>query len=172
MDTKIDRSMGRKLAACFGFFTVLAGCGSAPEGATSQQSEPERAAIRETTLSAPVAQRSPTDPPTPRPTTKEACDACHGLWDVHGIEPVESCICKTSDEGRECLDGKDCQGECLVDGDAEFHAMDQSQPPRGFFKGHCAAYDATFGCFRHLADDVQLQLPLVAEEASEFICAD
>ena len=166
------RSMGRKLAACIGFLTIIAGCGSAPEGSTTREADREQAAGPEMSSAAPVAQLSPNDPPPPRPTTKEACDVCQGLWAVHGIEPVESCICKTNDSGRECLDGKDCQGECIVDGDAEFHAMDSSQPPRGFFRGHCAAYDTTFGCFRHLPDDVQQQLPLVAEEASEFICVD
>ena len=170
MSTQTNRSMGRKLAASIGFFTVISGCSAAPEGATAQQTAPERAVTAESASKAPVA--VPNDPPRPRPTTKEACDACQGLWAEHGIEPVDSCICKTNDEGRECLDGKDCQGECIVDRDAEFQVMDQSQPSLGFFKGHCAAYDATFGCFRHLADDVKSLLPLGADEASEFICVD
>src|SRR3954469_21108040 len=44
-----------------------------------------------------------------RPTTKEGCDTCEGIWAVHGVEPVETCICKTSDVGKNCLDGRDCQ---------------------------------------------------------------
>jgi hypothetical protein len=42
--------------------------------------------------------------------TKEECDKCQGPWAVHGIEPVESCICRTSDGGereaakRLCID--------------------------------------------------------------------
>jgi hypothetical protein len=91
---------------------------------------------------------------------------------VHGIEPIESCICKTGDGGRECLDGKDCEGECIVDGTAEFQVMDATTPPRGFYRGHCAAYDTTFGCFRHLADGVAAVLPLLAEDASAFVCVD
>jgi hypothetical protein len=107
-----------------------------------------------------------------RPSTKEQCDACQGLWAAHGIEPEETCICKASDEGRECTDGKDCVGECLLDEDAEFHVMDQGTPARGYYKGHCASHDTTFGCFRHIPADIQSQLPLTPEEAGEFICVD
>jgi len=118
-----------------------------------------------------ASERAPNDPPA-RPTTKEACDACQGLWAVHGVEETETCICKTNDEGRECMDGNDCQGECLLDGDAELNVMEQGDPPRGYFKGHCAGYDATFGCFRHIPDGIQGQLPLIAEEAGPNICVD
>jgi hypothetical protein len=115
--------------------------------------------------------RAPNDPP-PRPSTKEACDACQGLWAVHGVEEIETCICKTDDEGRECTDGNDCNGECLLDGDAELNVMEQADSPRGYFKGHCAGYDTTFGCFRHIPDGIQSQLPLVAEEAGPNVCVD
>jgi hypothetical protein len=118
-----------------------------------------------------AAQPAPQDPPT-RPTTKEACDACQGLWATHGIEPEETCICKANDEGRACLDGKECMGECLLDGDPEFHIMEQGNPPRGYYTGHCAAYDTTFGCFRHIPDDTLTQLPLVATDAAEDVCVD
>jgi hypothetical protein len=118
------------------------------------------------------SQRAPQDPTSPRPSNKEACDACQGIWAVHGIESEATCICKTSDEGQECIDGKDCQGECLLDEDSEFHVMDQSDPPRGYYRGHCAAYDTTFGCFRHIADGIGGQVPLTAEEAGENICVD
>jgi hypothetical protein len=119
-----------------------------------------------------ASQRALQDPPPTRPTAKEACDACQGLWAAHGIEVDETCICKTSDEGNECIDGKDCQGECLLDADAEFHVMDQGDPPRGYYKGHCAAYDTTFGCFRRIPDDIQSELPLASEEAGESLCVD
>ncbi len=159
------------IAASVGIAAIITGCNSAPVDTTpSREAETERAAVPAGTSSG-VAQQLPGDPP-PRPTTKEACDACQGLWAVHGIEPAESCICKTNDEGLECRDSKDCQGECIVDGDAEFHVMDATTPPLGFYLGHCAAYDTTFGCFRHLPDGVQAQLPLLEEDASAFICVD
>ncbi|MET0592678.1 MAG: hypothetical protein ABW133_08265, partial [Polyangiaceae bacterium] len=105
MNALSGRSLGRKLAACIGFLTVIAGCGSAPDGSPSRDVDREQAAVPETTTSAPMAHQSPNDPPRTRPTTKEACDACQGLWGEHGIEAMDSCICKTNDEGRECLDG-------------------------------------------------------------------
>jgi len=142
----------------------------APSGASND--EPAARASREPASIARVGRRSPQDPTAPRPSTKEACDACQGIWAVHGIEAEEVCICQTDDEGRDCVDGKDCQGECLLDVDAEFHVMDQSDPPRGYYRGHCAGYDTTFGCFRHIADDIEGQIPLTAEEAGEEVCVD
>jgi hypothetical protein len=160
------------LAASVGISAVITGCNAAPVDTTpNQEAETERATVPAGS-SFRVVKQLPSDPP-PRPTTKEACDACQGLWAVHGIEPAESCICKTDDEGLECSDGKDCEGECIVDGDAEFHVMDGTiTPPLGSYRGRCAAYDTTFGCFRHLPDGVQAQLPLLEEDASAFICVD
>ena len=177
-------------AAAVGLLMSAASCGSsASEGASARRRAsqldsndpaasvatnevtPQRAG-RDLGSVARGAARGPQDPTGSRPSTKEACDACQGLWAAHGIEAEEVCICKTSDEGRECIDGTDCQGECLLDGDAEFHVMEQGNPPRGYYRGRCAGYDTTFGCFRHIADDVQGQIPLTADEAGESICVD
>jgi hypothetical protein len=153
--------------ATVGLLMSAASCGS---DASDKTSSPQR--------SSPLAQndlsprRARQNPPPPRPSTKEACDVCQGLWAVHGIEPDEVCICKANDEGHECIDGNDCQGECILDGDAEFKVMEPGDPPRGYYKGHCAAYDTTFGCYRRIADDIQGQLPLTPEEAGEDICVD
>jgi hypothetical protein len=151
------------LATVLALFGGAAGCGGADASnktnTTSSAGSPTR-----------ISQLAPQDPP--RPTTKEACDACQGLWDVHGVEPVETCICKTSDFGHDCLDGKDCQGECILDGDPEFHVMEQGDPPLGYYQGHCAPYDTTFGCFSRIPDDVATALPLAAAEAAQMICVD
>jgi hypothetical protein len=132
---------------------------------------PERAA-RDLPSIARTSKRAPQDPPPPRPSTKEECDACLGLWDVHGIERVETCVCKANDEGHECTDGNDCLGECLLGDDAEFHVMDQGDPPRGYYVGHCARYDTTFGCFRHVPSGIANELPLTPEEAGPYVCVD
>jgi hypothetical protein len=113
----------------------------------------------------------PPPPPTP-PQTKEQCDACGGLWAVHGIHPAESCICPTRDSGQTCLDGRDCVGQCLVDADAPFEIMTEGTPPRGFYYGKCSAYDTTFGCNRVIPDGTEEALPLPAEEAAPTLCID
>jgi hypothetical protein len=111
-------------------------------------------------------------PPPPRPQTKEACDACQGLWAIHGIVPVESCICRTSDGGDRCFDGRDCQGQCLVDRDIEFQVVDESEPPRGFYMGTCSRYDTTFGCHFVIPTGTEDLLPLPADEAARHLCID
>jgi hypothetical protein len=158
------------LAALVGLLAGAVGCGSdasdkasSPRGSSGLARDPERFAR---------TARAPQDPPPPRPSTPEACDACHGLWAVHGIEPIETCICKTNDEGDACTDGNDCQGECLLDDDAEFHVMDQGDPSRGYYQGRCARYDTTFGCFRHVPPGIETDLPLTSEEAGPYICVD
>jgi hypothetical protein len=148
-------------AAFAAAFMTLAGCGSegiapAPEsGPKTQQSS---------------ANHPP--PPPPRPTTKEACDACQGLWAVHGISPVESCICLTEDAGQRCLDGNECVGQCLVERDAEFQIMEAGDPPRGFYAGTCSTYDTPFGCHLVIPTGTEARLPLTADEAALRLCID
>ena len=166
-------------AATLGLLMGVASCGSAPDttnapeapSAASSEASSQRAS-RDLASIERVSGRGPQDPTAPRPSTKEACDACQGLWAVHGLGSEEFCICKTNDEGRECIDGKDCAGECLLDDNAEFQVMDHGNPPRGYYRGRCAGYDTTFGCFRHIADNIQGQIPLTADEASENVCVD
>src|ERR1041384_5774952 len=127
------RSHALRAAAIVVGATALLGCGSDARSTASRAGG-----------SGPLAS---TDDPPPRPQSKEECDACHGLWAVHGIEPVESCICPTTDYGQTCTDGRECQGQCIVDTTAGFQVMDHADPPRGFFTGTCSFYDTTFGCY-------------------------
>jgi hypothetical protein len=163
MTTSCFRNVLPACVAAFGLLTSAIGCGSdAPSAVQAPRS----------TSPEPQWGSQQTDPPPERPSTKEGCDACHGLWSVHGIEDVETCICRTNDEGQDCIDGNECQGECLLAEDAEFHVMDQGDPPRGYYVGSCAGYDTTFGCFRHVPTDISGELPLTPEEAGPFVCAD
>jgi hypothetical protein len=172
MTTVRFRRASLAVAATVGLLMGEAACGSnASDMATARHSAP-RALQDDAPSAALSSQRARPDVPPTRPTTKEACDACQGLWAAHGIEPVETCICKTNDEGRDCLDGNDCQGECLLADDAEFHVMDRGDPARGYYRGHCASYDTTFGCFRHIPDAIGSELPLAAEDAGPLICVD
>jgi len=108
----------------------------------------------------------------PRPTTKAGCDACKGLWAVHGIAETESCICKTKDASKACRDGSECEGTCLVAEDAKFEVVVPGPPPRGFYTGKCSDYDATFGCHRSIANGTRAKGPAVAEEAVQHLCVD
>ncbi|HMJ53770.1 MAG TPA: hypothetical protein VK540_16910 [Polyangiaceae bacterium] len=158
MKTSCLGVVSRAFVAIVGLLLGAAGCSAdASETATA----PPRA-----------SQLTPNNPPPPRPSTKEACDLCEGIWAVHGIAESETCICKANDEGHDCLDGNDCLGECLLDGDPEFHVMEAGDPPLGYYLGHCAGYDTTFGCFQRIADNIQGQLPLTSEQAGEFVCVD
>jgi hypothetical protein len=47
-----------------------------------------------------------------------ACDLCNGSWSAGRRAPA-SCRCRTSDPGRECHDGSDCQGQCIPTGQVE-----------------------------------------------------
>ena len=179
MKTLHIRPWSAAIAVTIGHLTAI-GCGGPTDTAHGAAQTEEKASSKgssDPSTTGPAAgAANPSvrhqDPPPMRPSTKDACDACQGLWGVHGIEDVEVCLCKTSDEGRECLDGDECQGECLLDPDAEFQVMHGSDPPRGYYKGHCASYDTTFGCFRHVPTAVKSQLPLPADEAGEFVCVD
>lgn len=44
---------------------------------------------------------------------KAACEKCNGAWGRYGVNKYEGCNCQTTDAGKECRDGDDCQGECI-----------------------------------------------------------
>src|SRR4051794_1466267 len=66
-----------------------------------------------------------------RPTTEEACDVCNGTWGVHGIEESPSCVCPTTDAGKLCSDGLQCEGLCVVADGAPLEVVGTDSPPRG-----------------------------------------
>jgi hypothetical protein len=116
--------------------------------------------------------RPPAPVAKPRPQTKQACDACGGLWDKHGIAETEGCICKTKDGGKACRDGAECEGQCLVGAESKFEVVQPGPPARGFYTGRCSNYETTFGCFRVLERGARAKGPLIEEEAAHHICVD
>lgn len=44
---------------------------------------------------------------------KEECEACSGIWGHPRIPWSDGCNCRTSDAGRVCHDGTECQGYCM-----------------------------------------------------------
>lgn len=64
------------------------------------------------------------------PSTKAGCDEAGGEWMLFPMGQFHFCAIKTSDAGRECSDGRDCEGECRATG---------LNPVRGArAKGRCA----------------------------------
>ena len=50
-----------------------------------------------------------------REAAMEACEACGGIWGIEGLSYHDACNCRTRDAGRECRDGKECEGACTFD---------------------------------------------------------
>ena len=71
-----------------------------------------------------------------------------------------------------CRDGSECEGTCLVAGDAKMEVVEKGPPEKGFFVGKCSDYDATFGCFRSIASGTRAKGPAIAEEAAQHLCVD
>lgn len=46
-------------------------------------------------------------------SAKAACEQCSGVWGRYGVNRIQGCNCKTTDAGKVCNDGDDCQGLCL-----------------------------------------------------------
>jgi hypothetical protein len=162
-------SLAPFLCLVFAFVSgCQASCRSASQGAPG--TSPSGVAAGSAAQPAPSAPAAPI--PRTRPETKEACDACSGLWARHGIRDVETCICRTSDAGRACRDGADCEGQCLVAPDAAFEVADPGPPQKGFYVGRCSDYDTTFGCIRVIAKGAKKRGPKPAEEAARQICVD
>ena len=44
---------------------------------------------------------------------KTACEKCSGVWGRYGVNRQQGCNCKTTDAGKVCIDGDDCEGLCL-----------------------------------------------------------
>jgi hypothetical protein len=120
------------------------------------------------TPSAPVASTRARRMP---PQNEHDCKACNGEWRVHGIAPKPSCNCRTSDGGKRCRDGIECEGLCIAADDPERQVTAPGPPARGFFVGHCSKFAAVFGCHRPLDDGASAK-PVDLTEPPQMICAD
>jgi hypothetical protein len=105
------------------------------------------------------------------PTSAEGCRACGGQWAIHGLIQEPSCLCPTSDAGKRCRDGGECQGQCLAD-EGEREVTEAGPPARGYFVGKCARFRSTFGCHRPIARGALAAGPIVLDEPPTQICAD
>lgn len=130
---------------------------------------PNPAPPRTTSSAAPVV-RAPTTPPSPA-RTPEACRACNGEWGQHGLSQEPSCLCRTRDHGRACLDGSECEGDCLFAGDPP-RVIETGPPRRGYHVGRCSEFVTSFGCHPLLIDGTKQQPPTDLSEEVPTLCID
>lgn len=145
------------------FVLALAGAVAGCTASASVRSAP--AAATPATAAVPAPAVSP-------PTTEESCRACNGLWGVHGISATPSCNCRTSDGGRRCRDGAECQGLCIVADEPEREIVEAGPPARGHFLGRCSETVAVFGCTRSIERGAAAKGPVPLTEAPAQLCAD
>lgn len=119
------------------------------------------------------APKTPAPPPATAPITRESCQACRGLWAVHGLDDKESCNCRTTDAGKRCQDGVDCQGSCIASkDDPQVEVLDPGPPARGVFVGRCSELVTAFGCNRVIERGATARGPVPLGEPPPIICVD
>jgi hypothetical protein len=106
-----------------------------------------------------------------RPSTASECQACNGVWGVHGLRKVESCLCRTHDAGKTCKDAGECEGECLAE-EGRTEVTDPGPPPRGYFLGRCSEYDHVFGCEKRLEAGTRTAGPRPLDQVPPTMCVD
>jgi hypothetical protein len=105
------------------------------------------------------------------PRTEKDCKACNGEWGIHGLAQTPSCNCRTTDGGKRCKDGNECQGLCVGADSIEREVVDKGPPARGFFVGRCSKLVTVFGCYRPIEDGASAR-PVDLTEAPQTICVD
>jgi hypothetical protein len=93
------------------------------------------------------------------------------VWGTHGISDTASCNCRTSDAGKRCRDGLECEGQCTAAETPERDVTQAGSPPRGFWVGKCSEFVAVFGCYRPIGDGAGARA-VELEEPPQTICAD
>lgn len=74
--------------------------------------------------------------------TEADCRANQGSWEKVGKRQQLACILPTSDAGKSCTDGKQCQTACVL--------KDQKVAPGTAVKGQCHESTLQFGCRTHV----------------------
>lgn len=130
-----------------------------------------------TTPSTPPDTASATGPTSARPgnakpkSAEECRQSCNGEWAAHGISGVVSCLCRTSDAGRDCRDKSECRGECLLEL-VRSEQVSPGPPARGYFIGKCAEFVTSFGCLRRIQSGAKSAGPVDLSELPPEICQD
>jgi hypothetical protein len=139
----------------------------APEQRTAAAAQPlASTAPSEPAPSASVA----TTGPLPQ-SAQECAKTCNGEWGRHGIKRQVYCLCRTTDAGKECEDGADCQGQCLMR-EIRTRVVENGPPARGYFIGACAEFVTTLGCVRRVERGAKQRGPVDLGDPPPPLCAD
>lgn len=117
---RVCRSLTQRIVA-FAAIAALAGCVVPPDHADEGPDAPSLS----------VAKR-------------EACLADGGSVERRGILQAEMCVRSYADAGKVCTDGSQCEGICMVEG--------QAGTPGTSAQGMCQKDDKLFGCFGVVTD--------------------
>ena len=143
--------------------------------ACARPDQPSKTSAADASLQpAPAVSGTPTagNAESTKPQTAEACKAtCNGDWAAHGMMGVVSCLCRTTDVGKDCRDKAECQGECLLD-PVRTQVVSQGPPTTGYFVGKCSEFVTTFGCTRRIPVDTKERGPVDLSEVPPEICQD
>jgi len=93
---------------------------------------------------------------------KSACEKCQGVWGRYGVNKIEGCNCKTSDAGKVCIDGDDCQGYCLF----------QRYNGEGREEGLCSDTQRLSGCYPIIFHGASQQQPILPPPRKRTTCVD
>ena len=118
-------------------------------GAASSSASPANEVAARSSSATPAAAQ-PVTPASSADRNESQCAACNGEWKIHGLSRAPSCNCRTSDGGKLCRDGAECQGQCVAEERAEQEIIDPGPPARGRFVGRCSEFATVFGCRRFI----------------------
>jgi len=82
-----------------------------------------------------------------------------------------SCLCRTTDLGKDCRDKAECQGECLLD-PVRTDVVSKGPPATGYFIGKCSEFVTTFGCTRRIQEGTKGRGPVDLNDPPPAICLD
>ena len=88
------------------------------------------------------------------------------------MSPKESCNCRTSDGGKRCRDGNECEGQCVADETPELDVKEKGPPALGYIVGRCSENKLVFGCRRFIRDGAASGPPRDLSELPPKLCVD
>jgi len=116
-----------------------------------------------------------------REAALKACEACNGRWDTRGLLRTEGCNCSTTDAGKECRDGDDCESACMFDRfevvrpgsrtcDADGSCVVQRELGRPV--GRCSGSAMNFGCRARIQPGASTDPPVTLPWRAPVLCVE